>query len=223
MKKSLLVAAVALGALFAGTSAMAADDSLTYNIAVTNDYVFRGISQVEGVNLPHHENGGALQGGLDYKNSAGTFYAGVWASNVKFLSDPKADLETDVYFGMTPTVGNWTFDFGVIGYIYPQSDTDTFWELKTAASHPMGKGTIGVASYWGSDTFSQPYYEINASYPIAPKWTVSGALGNNELGGYTTSNVGVTYGLTEHISVDLRYSAASHNPDRTILTLKSVF
>ncbi len=222
MKKSLLVAAVALGALFAGSAAMAADGSVTYNIALTNDYVFRGISQVQGVNLPHHENGAALQGGIDYKSASG-FYAGVWASNVQFPSDPKADLETDVYFGTTPTVGNWSFDFGIIGYIYPQSDTDTTWELKTAVSHPIGKGTIGVASYWGSDTLDKPYYEVNASYPLAKDWTVSGAMGNNELGQYTTWNAGLTYALTEHLSLDLRYSEASHNPNRTILTLKSVF
>jgi hypothetical protein len=48
-------------------------------------------------------------------------------------------------------------------------------------------------------------------------------MGNNELGGYTTWNAGATYALSEHLSLDLRYSEASHNPNRTILTLKAAF
>ncbi len=222
MKKSLLVAAVALGALFAGTSAMA-EGKLSYNLAVTNDYVFRGVSQVGNGNA-------AIQGGVDYKN--GTFYAGAWMSNVDFGTAADANIESDFYFGVTPTVGNWTFDFGAIAYVYPDSNVDTTWEIKTAASHPMGKGTIGVASYWGSDTLESPYYEVNASYPIADKWTVSGALGNNVLGGYTTWNAGVTYALTDLFTLDVRYSETgrSHTskpatkfPNATYVTLKAAF
>lgn len=222
MKKSLLVAAVALGALFAGSSAMAAG-SLTYNIGVTSDYVFRGISQ-------NGDGSSAVFGGLDYKK--GTFYAGAWASNVDFGSAANANIETDFYFGVTPQVGDWSFDFGAIAYVYPDSNVDTTWELKTGVSHPMGKGTIGLVSYWGSDTLESPYYEVNASYPIASKWTVSGALGNNVLGGYTTWNAGTTYALTDSISLDLRYSEASrphtvpgatHFPNRLFATLKANF
>ncbi len=231
MKKTLLVAAVALGALFAGSAAMAdeAASPLSYNIAVTNNYVWRGVSQTDG--------NAALQGGIDYKK--GMFYAGTWLSNVDFVA-PKgesANTEWDLYLGLTPTVGNYSFDFGVIYYTYPDADSATVGELKAAVSHPMGKGTIGFAMYTPIETLNDPYYEINASYPLTDKLSISGAIANNEaakdeadgdLGGnmgmkYTTWNAGLTYALTDKLSLDLRYSEASKQPDNLFATLKAAF
>ena len=232
MKKSLLVAAVAISALFAGGAAMAQDaGSLSYNIEATSDYVFRGISQTAN-------DGAALQGGLDYKK--GTFYAGTWLSNVDFAGtgNTHANTEWDVYAGLQPTVGDYSFDFGVIYYVYPDecSGCDfTVGELKTAVSHPMGKGTIGLAMYTPIKQLEHPYYEINASYPLTDKLSISGALANNEAniaeaGGlaYTTSNIGLTYAINSTLSIDLRQSGASkeatgHALSHTFVTLKAGF
>ena len=78
--KKILVAAVAISALFAGGAAMAQDDAghLSYNIAVTSNYVWRGVTQTD--------NNAALQGGIDY--SKGMFYAGAWASNAPSRPTP---------------------------------------------------------------------------------------------------------------------------------------
>ena len=222
MKKTLLVAAVAISALFAGTAAMAQDaGSLSYNIAYTTDYVWRGIEQSAS-------NSGALQGGIDYKK--GTFYAGAWASNVDFLSGKgkQADTELDLYLGLTPTVGNYSFDFGVIYYTYPGASDATFGELKGAVSHPMGKGTIGAALYLPTEQLQDPYYEVNASYPLTDKLSISGALGNYEQFNYTTSNIGLTYALTDKLGLDVRYTSASKgydgsNHNYTMATLKATF
>ncbi len=135
MKKSLLVAAVALGALFAGSAAMAQDaGSLSYNIDVTSNYVWRGVTQTNGKQ--------ALQGGIDYKK--GNLYLGTWLSNTDYNA-PKpgqhVDTEIDLYGGIAPTVGDWSFDFGAIGYFYPGADSQNFGELKAAVNHSMGKGS----------------------------------------------------------------------------------
>ncbi|WP_443747650.1 TorF family putative porin [Asticcacaulis solisilvae] len=216
MKKSLLVAAVALSALFAGSAAMAQDKgSLSYNLELTNNYVWRGVSQTNG--------NAALQGGIDYKK--GMFYAGTWLSNVDFVA-PKgenANTEADLYLGITPTVGNWSYDFGVIYYTYPSADSATTGELKAAVSHPMGKGSIGVAMYLPTETLEKPYYEVNASYPLSSKWSVSGAIANYESARYTTWNAGVTYALTDHLALDLRYSEAEKMPNNLYATLKASF
>ena len=215
MKKT-LVAAVAISALFAGGAAMAQDDAghLSYNIAVTSNYVWRGVTQTD--------DKAALQGGVDYKN--GMFYAGVWGSNVDFAyGDGNADTELDLYMGLTPTIGDFAFDIGAIAYTYPGSGGDPISELKLGVSHSMGKGTIGAVVYLDSEELQDPYYEVNASYPLTDKWSVSGALGNYEMYGYTTKNIGFTYAINSTLGLDLRWADASKQPSTFAATIKAAF
>lgn len=194
--KNLLLACVALSAL-AGGSAMAQNsftDNLSFNIGATNNYVWRGQSQ--------SNKDAAVQGGIDWSN--GNFYVGGWASSVDFGDD--ADAELDIYAGVTPTVGNWSFDFGAVYYTYPGSDdVDSTGELKAAFTHPLGRGSIGSALYVDWESLEDPYYEINAAYPLLDKLSISGAIGKWEAGDYTTWNVGLGYDLTDVIALDLRY------------------
>jgi len=214
MKKTLLVAAVAISALFAG-SAMAQDKgSLTFNIETTSNYVWRGVSQTS--------NGAALQGGADY--SKGMFYAGTWLSNVDWGTS--TSTEADFYMGVTPKVGDYGFDLGVIYYTYPghdDADAGSVGELKAAVNHPMGKGTIGAAMYLPTESLEDPYYEVNASYPLTSKLSISGAIANYESAGYTTQNIGVTYALTDHLGLDLRWSDAEKMKSLFAATLKATF
>ncbi|WP_298333975.1 TorF family putative porin [Asticcacaulis sp.] len=222
MKKFLLAATIAASALVAG--AASAEGALSYNIAATNNYVWRGVTQTD--------KEAAVQGGIDYTN--GSFYAGTWASNVDFGSD--ASLEVDLYAGVKPTVGNWSFDFGAIYYAYPDEDDLNFGELKAGFTHPMGKGTIGAAIYTNWETLENPYYELNAAYPLTDKWSVSGAMGKYEAstGEYTTWNLGAGYALTSNLSLDVRYwdtgdhdlgKSFARNPvkEQIAVTLKAAF
>jgi uncharacterized protein (TIGR02001 family) len=222
MKKILLATVAALSALSAG--AVMAEGALSYNIAVTSDYVWRGVSQTD-------ENP-ALQGGIDYSN--GIFYAGGWASNVDFRNSAQEDasVEIDVYAGVKPSVGNWTFDLGAIYYYYPDADDSNFGELKAGFSHPLGKGTIGAVVYTDWETLENPYYELNASYPLTDKFSVSGAMGKYEAAGgeYTTFNLGVGYALNKTISLDARYHATGDEAllgkvgeSRYVATIKAAF
>ncbi|OYW80642.1 MAG: hypothetical protein B7Z26_06155 [Asticcacaulis sp. 32-58-5] len=225
MKKSLLAAATALGLVFAG-GAMA-EGALSYNIAVTNDYVWRGVSQTGRQE--------AVQGGIDYTN--GIFYAGAWASNVDF-GDNETDLEVDVYAGVKPTYKDFSFDFGGVYYGYPNQPDDTnlsFGELKAAVSHPIGAGAIGAAAYYSMDfrgAGESLYSELNASYPITEKLSVSGAMGKQYVedgSDWTAWNLGAGYALTEALSVDVRYwdtgdhDLGSNFKDRIAVTLKAAF
>ncbi|WP_443747649.1 TorF family putative porin [Asticcacaulis solisilvae] len=188
--KKLLIAAAAVAALTAG-AAHAGD--FTYNLDVTSDYVFRGVSQTNA--KP------AVQGGIDY--AKGLFYAGTWASTVDFANG----YELDLYAGVRPVVGKTSFDFGVLTYQYGESGVNTT-ELKAAVSHPLGKGTIGAAYFHNVDYGSTFYYEVNASYPITEKLSVSGAAGEQDLSGikYSTGNIGLTYAISPTWSLDARYS-----------------
>jgi uncharacterized protein (TIGR02001 family) len=105
---SMKIALAAAAATLALAGAASAQElKASYNVGVTSDYVFRGVSQTQ--------EDPALQGGIDL--SYGIGYAGVWASNVDFgANDPKTEI--DFYAGVKPTVGDTSLDFGVLYYGY---------------------------------------------------------------------------------------------------------
>jgi uncharacterized protein (TIGR02001 family) len=156
--KALLLASAALLAVPAAASAQEVETS--FNVGVTSDYVWRGVSQSDG--------NPALQAGFDL--SSGIFYAGTWASNVDFGGD--AEIEWDLYAGIKPTLGPVTFDFGILAYLYPQEDELNLWEGKAAAtiaSEGGASGTLAVfySPEYGEDGPSTWYTEVSGSLPIA--------------------------------------------------------
>jgi uncharacterized protein (TIGR02001 family) len=224
---------IAVGALGLSAGAAAAQDApqkaftLNYNVGVASDYVFRGVSQTD-------ENPQVF-GGVDL--TAGRFYAGTWASNVDFHDS--TDAEVDLYAGFKPTLGPATLDLGVIYYGYVNAPDHADYantEFKVAATIPAGKGSVGAAVFYSPDSFGAAdeatYYEVNGSYPVAEKWTVSGALGRQTYkgsGDYTTWNLGAAWTLTKTLALDLRYYDTSEHDfgklydSRAAAALKAVF
>jgi uncharacterized protein (TIGR02001 family) len=205
--KKLIGAAVAAGATVMGVGA--ANAEVTANVALTTDYVFRGVSL--------SDNNAAIQGGADWSNDQ--FYAGVWGSS---LSD---GMELDLYGGFTPTTGPITWDFGIIGYFYPGADDDgaefDYFEGMIAASFALSEQASIGGGVWFSpenygDTGEAAYYELNGSYAFSDALSVDAAFGNQSIenpdgvaGGaeeddYNTWNVGVTHAF-HGFSLDLRY------------------
>jgi uncharacterized protein (TIGR02001 family) len=166
-------AALALGLTGLAAPASAQDAKVAFNVGVTSDYVFRGYSQTN--------EDPAIQGGVDL--TAGSFYAGAWASNVDFGDD--TDAEVDVYGGYRTEAGGFALDFGVIGYLYagePDGADYNYAEFKAAASRAVGPATFGAAVYYSPDFFGAAdkeatYAEVNAAFSPADKWTISGAVG----------------------------------------------
>ena len=73
--KKLVMGSVAAAVL--ATSGVATAGEIEANVALSTDYIFRGISQTD--------NDPAISGGFDYSFDSG-FYAGVWAHhNKKYL------------------------------------------------------------------------------------------------------------------------------------------
>lgn len=95
------------------------DWTLSANVGLATEYVFRGFSQTAG-----HA---AIQGGFDFTYR--WFYFGVWASSLDFggrvngtgILQDVADIETDVYAGIKHSFGKVDVDFGVIYYSYPDA------------------------------------------------------------------------------------------------------
>ena len=188
---------------------MAADSphSVSGNMSVTTDYVFRGVSQTQ--------NGPALQGGFDYTHASG-FYAGTWGSNVAWVKDGgyKDDnsMEIDLYGGYRGSAGDIGYDVGLITYIYPgdqndgANDPDTTevylaasWKTLSAKySHVVSKRFVG----WGAsddngNTRGSYYVELNGTYDLGNGWGVLGHIGyqdvkDNDDASYTDWKIGVT-------------------------------
>lgn len=209
MKPVHLTCAAALALAARGGAAMAEDASaptVAFNVGAVSDYVFRGVSQT-GAYDP------AIQGGADATWKS--LYAGVWASNVKFGDG--TDAEVDLYGGVRPSAGGFSFDFGGVYYAYPgqpKGSGEGYFEFKAAASHPVGPATLGAAVYYSPDFFGPgslhaAYYEANLSVPLVKdRLAASGALGRQTMqgpGDYTTWNAGLTYSLTSRLALDLRY------------------
>ena len=117
--KSLTRAVLAGSLLWVSGFAAAAEDTtpspIAGNVALTSNYVFRGISQ--------SAKRAAIQGGFDYAHSSG-FYVGTWGSSINFgegtvtPGDDRASLEWDLYTGYKFKAGlDW--DVGLIHYGYP--------------------------------------------------------------------------------------------------------
>lgn len=171
--------AMASGFAHAQAGAPASPHTLTGNVGLYSQYIFRGLTQTD-----HRP---ALQGGFDYAHSSG-FYAGTWASNISWLQDgtPPAyssggSLEWDFYGGLKGNiVGDLTYDVGTLYYYYPGSANrpanalniraDT-WEvygalgwkwLSAKYSYSVQDETFGVRDAQGTY-----YLDLSATVPLA--------------------------------------------------------
>lgn len=206
MRKWIGTAAIASAAV---ASAGAAHAEVTANIALTSDYVFRGVSR--------SDNGPAIQGGFDW--SSPLVYAGVWASSVE------EGMEMDLYGGFTPSTGPVDWNIGVIGYFYPGADDDNaeldYVELVLGATTSVtDEISLGASVHYApdnrGDTGKAAYYEIKGVYQPMDALSFSAAFGNQSIedpdglaGGageddYNTWNIGGTYAL-HGFELDLRY------------------
>ncbi|KAF1048635.1 MAG: hypothetical protein GAK35_00185 [Herbaspirillum frisingense] len=152
-----LLAIAVIAPAQAAEEAPAADASplhLTGNIGVVSQYIFRGTTQTN--EKP------ALQGGFDLNHDNG-LYAGVWLSNVSWISDTNpaasASLEADVYGGWKPALTDWlSGDIGVLHYAYPGSYPSGMTKPDTTELY-LGLDAKWIAfkySYSTGNTFGNP-------------------------------------------------------------------
>ncbi|MFN3313354.1 MAG: TorF family putative porin [Hyphomonas sp.] len=223
MRNKLLQAGVALSAVMAVAGTASAQGEFSGNVALTTDYVWRGVSQSnEDI---------ALQGGFDYEN--GMFYAGVWASSIDFRDDAGTNLEIDFYGGLAGELESGIgWDLGFIYYNYPDDGNEDldFYELTGALSYEFDGGLgVGGSLAWDPDNKSI-YVEASAGYSVTDYFSIDGTLGNfsfDEGGDYTNWSLGGTYSL-EGFDIDLRYWGTDLDgeplaDDRVVLTLSRSF
>ena len=196
--KPLATALAALATIAAAGAAHAGDGPFTANVGLVSDYAYRGWSQTD--ERP------ALQGGFDYAHDSG-LYAGVWGSNVSWLSDSNPNvrnsLELDLYGGYKGTAGAIGYDVGLLQYYYPGSYPKGFNSPNTL------EGYVGLSweflsfkySYAFTDLFGydksdgSQYYDLGAAVDVGGGFTLAAHVGYSDIKGqddYTDWKLGVT-------------------------------
>lgn len=134
-----------IAALLVGSSVYAEEKSdlgVSANMAITSDYIWRGMSQTQ--------NAPAFQGGIDLEYKG--FYLGTWGSNVNF-GDGENSLEADLYAGYASEIAGIGFDIGFIQFAYPKmTDEYNFGEVYFGLSKDFEVVAVGAKYYYGIDT-----------------------------------------------------------------------
>ena len=145
---------------------------LSGSATITNDYVWRGMTQGA-------EN--ALQVGVDYNNDNG-FYAGVWTSDVDFGGD--VDREVDLYAGWSGALVDGVLDV-TVGYIKYDYQGEAF----DFEEYLVGFSSNGfTVNYY--DTLDSDVYTIEAIYAVPFITVVDVELIGYEIGGEGTEVFG---------------------------------
>lgn len=138
-----LTAWMPLSAVAQTSPAAASDHSFSGNLSGVSEYHYRGIAQTNG--KP------ALQGGFDYAHSRG-YYAGVWATNVNWLSDAGGgavsnSLEVDLVGGYRRQMGDSSYDAGLLYYYYPGTYPAGFTKPHTGELYLAGTWKMATLKY----------------------------------------------------------------------------
>lgn len=201
------------------------------NIGLFSEYVFRGLTQTDGEP--------AIQGGFDYSHSSG-FYAGIWGSNISWLTDSAAfnggsySVEFDTYLGFKLPFRDFTFDVGYLRYNYPgtlppgglpagvaKADTDEIyagvsWKFLTLKySYSLGD-TFAVDDARGSD-----YIDLTATLPIGGTgFNVIAHVGRQTFDGPNSANANYT---DWRLAVTKEYFGLNFSLGYTDTNAKNVF
>ncbi len=166
-----------------------ADSNFSGNVAITSDYVFRGISQTD--------SNPAIQGGFDYASPVG-LYVGAWASNVAF----GGSIEMDWYGGFANEVAGFSYDLGALYYAYPKSHDDPeidFYEVyfKVGYALPaMGsvEPSVGAGYSYSPDFFGEDgtghYLNGNLSLGLPYGFGLAAEVGYQKVEGDKTTGDG---------------------------------
>ena len=166
---------------------------LTWNLTLTSDYVFRGITQTDF--KP------AVQGGLDYSWGSG-IYVGFWASNVDFADSDGPDIELDTYVGWNHDLSDqWNLDLSLVHYAYLGSD-DAYGDIDynevigALTWNEMLTLNVGYAPDYSNLDFSSTWVNLTGSWELGNEISLNAGIGHSNFsdgnGSYNDWNIGIS-------------------------------
>lgn len=181
------------------------DLSVSANMAMTSNYVWRGMTQ--------SADSAAIQGGFDLEYKG--VYAGVWGSNVNFGSD--VSLEADLYVGYAGELDKLGYDVGFIQYAYPKDvEASNFGEAYVGLEYDLGVASVSATYSLGvstNDLEPTDNIELGASIALPSDIGLDISYGMyDEVGDYYSLGLGKSVGKYD---LSLAYTAFTHETDST--------
>jgi uncharacterized protein (TIGR02001 family) len=177
---------------------------LSFNIGLTTDYRYRGISQ--------SRLQPAIQGGLDYVTapsqfSGGSFYIGAWVSTIKWIKDAgeitgvntgSSNFEVDLYGGFKGEIQkDLSYDFGILQYLYPGNNLKAIDGLTSANTTELyGALTFGPATVKYSHALTNLF-----------------GTGNSKQSGYLEAGASVDVGSGVMLAPHVGYQRVANSGD----------
>ncbi|MBV8665817.1 MAG: hypothetical protein JO269_04960 [Burkholderiaceae bacterium] len=175
------------------------DNDLSFNVSLTSDYRYRGISQ--------SRLDPALQGGADYVNNPTGLYAGTWLSTIKWIEDLPGgsdSIEWDLYAGKRGNItADLSYDVGFLSYVYPSNGlspsantTEIYGQLGFGPAYI--KYSDSLTNLFGNpDSKNSGYLDVGANIDVDNGFTINLHAGhqtvaNNSSLSYSDWKVGVT-------------------------------
>lgn len=189
--------------------------SVSGDVALTTDYVFRGLTQTnEEV---------AIQGGIGIDHSSGG-YASVWGSSLNFdesTTQDRAHVEIDYIIGYSKSSpAGVTYDLGWIYYTYPGAAGHLnydFHELALSMDYERKGATLGLAYNFSPEFFGEVgkahYFQLQLGQTLKQGIGLSAYVGrqtfsDNDLAGddYTDYGVSLSYAIKDLFDVSVHYT-----------------
>ena len=166
----------------------------TWNIALTSDYVFRGITQTNY--KP------ALQAGIDFNFGDSGWYVGGWASNVDFNDPDGPDLEFDAYVGWSHDFSDqWNLDLSAVHYAYAgqrnaYGSIDYAEVIGALTWNETLTFSVGYAPDYSNLDYTSTWVSVAGSWEIGNDFSINAGVGHSQFsddnGNYTDWNLGVS-------------------------------
>jgi uncharacterized protein (TIGR02001 family) len=173
------------------SSLIFSDVSLSGNVGLTTDYIWRGMTQNAG--------DPSISGGFDLEDDSG-FYLGLWAANVSADDDDtvagSGSIELDGYLGYSGSFNEDAgYDIGYIAYTYPNYDTWDFEEVYITFDF-YGAYVMYSAGMESANDYSEIGYSIDAGPgAFSISYGEYDNMGSNYLIGYDWSVGDFTLGF----------------------------
>ncbi len=171
---------------------------ISANVAMLNDYRFRGVSL--------NDENFALQGGFDYAHDSG-FYVGTWASNISEFGG--AEIEQDIYAGYGGQIDSISYNIGLLLYHYPGGENVDYLELYGSAGVDLGvaSASLGAAYAFSSENTGNTdniyvYADVESAIPDTPL-IISAHIGYED--GFDYAGIGDTTKLDWSLGASVNY------------------
>ncbi|MBY0573551.1 MAG: TorF family putative porin [Undibacterium sp.] len=206
--------------------------SSSYNLSLTSDYRYRGISQTR---LQP-----ALQGGADLNQDISGLYSGTWLSTISWIKDtPSAGstpLEWDVSAGKKGSLTvDISYDIGVLAYLYLNNHLDKAGMKNGNTLEAYGQLAYGSTTLKYSHALtplfgivasrSSSYLELSSNLEIMADFHLNLHAGyqkvtgiNANLASYADYKIGVTKTFKELHEWQVSLAAVSTNAKKAFYT-----